>query len=148
MEMNGTTIIRRPIEAVYVYVMDVANDADWRTGLDESGWRSDESISVGAVGYSRAGDQEIEWRIETYVPGKQVDWKLLNGPFSGYGGYRFEEVEGGTRFTLVADIRPVGLYRLLGPLFRRMGKRQNQADVEKLRDILESAETSSRQTMG
>jgi hypothetical protein len=138
MEMNGTTIIRLPVETVYNYVIDVANDASWRTGVDESGWCPGEPPGEGAVGYTRAGDREMEWRVETYVPGERVDWKFLSGPFSGYGGYRFEEVEGGTRFTLVANIRPLGLYRLLGPVFGLVGKRQNQADVEKLRDILES----------
>jgi len=139
MEMNGTTIIRRPVETVFDYVIDVANDANWRTGLDETGFREGESMAVGAIGYVRAGSQEVEWQVETYVPGERVDWKFLGGPFPGYGGYRFEAVEGGTRFTLVADVRPAGVYRLLGPLFRWMGKRRNQADVEKLRDILEAA---------
>ncbi len=42
MEMNGTTIIRRPVEVVFSYVIDLANDANWRTGLDESGLREGE----------------------------------------------------------------------------------------------------------
>ena len=141
MDLSATTMIQRPVETVYDYVMDLANDANWRTGLDESGWREGEILGVGAVGYSRAGDREIEWRVETYVPGERVDWELLNGPFQGHGGYRFEEVEEGTQFTLVADIRPAGVYKLLGPLFSRMGRRQNQADVEKLRAILEDMPT-------
>jgi uncharacterized membrane protein len=138
MEMNGTTIIRRPVETVFNYVIDVTNDANWRTGLDETGFREGQSLAVGAIGYVRAGSQEVEWRVETYVPGERVDWKFLSGPFPGYGGYRFEAVEGGTRFTLVSDVRPAGVYRLLGPLFAWMGKRRNQADVEKLKGILES----------
>jgi len=39
---------------------------------------------------------------------------------------------------LVADVEPAGVYKLLGPLFAWMGHRRNQADVEKLRDILEA----------
>jgi hypothetical protein len=138
MEMNGTTIIRRPVETVFDYVIDLSNDANWRTGLDESGYRQGQSLGVGAVGYSRAGDQEVEWRIETYMPGQRVEWQLLNGPFLGRGGYQLKPVEGGTEFTLLAEIEPAGIYKLLGPLFRWMGQRRNQADVEKLRDILES----------
>ena len=139
MELNGVTIINRPVETVYNYVMDVTNDPNWRTGPEESGWRRGEPFSAGAVGYSRAGDKEIEWRIEAIVPGESVDWELLSGPIRGHGGYRFEAVEGGTRFTLVSDVYPTGLFKLVGPLFSWMGKRQNQGDVERLRDILESA---------
>lgn len=63
---------------------------------------------------------------------------MLNGPILGRGGYRLKAVEGGTEFALLADVKPAGFYRLLGPLFGWMGRRRNQADVEKLKQILES----------
>ena len=74
----------------------------------------------------------------SYIAGESVDWELLDGPYTGSGGYRLVPVDRGTQFTLVADVEPVGVYKLLGPLFGWMGRRRNQADVEKLRDILES----------
>lgn len=138
MEMNGTTVINRPIDVVCDYVMDVSNDANWRTGLEESGWKTGETIAPGAIGYSRAGNAEIEWRVVSYVEGESVDWELLSGPIKGRGGYRLVAVEGGTEFTLVADVRPSGWLRLLGPIFTWIGRRQNQLDVETLRDILEA----------
>ena len=138
MEANRTTIINRPVETVYAYVINLANDANWRTGLDESGLRQDQTLEVGAIGYSRAGDMEIEWRVETIVPNELVEWELLNGPFLGRGGYRLKAVEVGTEFTLLADVKPAGFYKLLGPLFGRMARQRNQADVEQLKDILES----------
>ena len=138
MELNGTTIIKQPVDVVYAYVSDVSNDGTWRAGVDESGWRSTEPMAPGSIGYSRAGGQEIEWKVLTVVPNERIEWELLKGPFKGRGGYLLLPVEGGTQFTLLADIEPTGLYKLLGPLFNRIGRRQNQADVEKLREILES----------
>ena len=138
MEANGTTFIGRPVDTVYAYVIDVSNDANWRTDLDESGYREGEAATVGAIGFSRAGDVEVNWQIEKIVPGELVVWKLLNGPVLGTGGYRLAPVEGGTEFTLLGDVKPTGFYRLLGPLFAWMGRRRNQADVEKLKAILES----------
>ncbi len=133
MEMNGTTIIRRPVDEVFAYVMEVSNDVHWRTGVTESGLRSGSSIGVGTVGYVRAGSQEAEWRVVAYSPGESVDWQFISGPLKGRGGYRLAPAEGGTQFTLVADVKPTGLYRLLGPVFGWIGRRQNQADVERLR---------------
>jgi hypothetical protein len=138
MEMNGTIIIGQPVDTVFAYVNDVSNDVHWRNGVTDSGLRSGESLGVGAIGYTVAGDLEVEWQVVSYLPGTSVDWELLNGPFLGRGGYRLVPVEGGTQFTLVADVEPSGVYKLLGPLFGWMGRRRNQADVEKLRDILES----------
>jgi hypothetical protein len=139
MEMNAITVIARTIDEVSSYVLDVSNDANWRYGVDESGYRSGDSFSPGSIGYTRVGDVEAEWKVLSSIPGQSVDWELLTGPFKGRGGYRFEPVEGGTQFTLVSDVEPTGIYRLLGPLFGWMGQRRNQSDVEKLRTILESA---------
>jgi uncharacterized membrane protein len=138
MEMDGTTIIGRPIDTVFAYVNDVSNDIHWRTGITGSGLRSDQSLGPESIGYSRVGDEEFEWRVISYIAGERVDWELLDGPFKGRGGYRLVPVDSGTQFTLVADVEPSGVYKLLGPLFAWMGRRRNQADVEKLRDILES----------
>lgn len=138
MEMSATTVIRRPVEIVFDYVMDLTNDANWRTGVDESGLQFGSLLGPGAVGYTLAGNQEAQWRVVACVPGRSVDWELISGPFKGRGGYRLVPVEGGTEFTLVADVEPSGWLRLLGPAFAWMGRRQNQADVEKLRNILES----------
>jgi uncharacterized membrane protein len=138
MGMNGMTVIDRPVDVVYDYVMDVSNDANWRTGVEESGWQSDHSLSVGAIGYTLAGNQRAEWRVVSYIAGESVDWEFVSGPLTGHGGYRFVPAEGGTQFTLVADVAPTGWLRLLGPVFTWVGRRQNQRDVEKLRDILES----------
>lgn len=138
MDMNGTTLIARSVETVFAYVNDLSNDIHWRTGVTGSGLRSGDAVGVGAVGYVRAGDAEAEYRIVSFKPGESVDWEFLSGPYKGRGGYRFEPVDGGTRFTLVAEVEPSGFYKLLGPLFNWFGKRQNQADVEKLRNILEA----------
>jgi len=138
MEMNGTTVIDRPIDTVFAYVNNVSNDVHWRTGITASGLRSDQSLGPGSIGYARVGDEEFEWRVTSYIAGESVDWELLDGPFKGRGGYRLVPVDSGTQFTLVADVEPAGVYKLLGPLFAWMGRRRNQADVEKLRDILES----------
>lgn len=140
MEMNGTTVIKQPVDTVFAYVIDLANDANWRSGLTESGLRPGETLGVGAVGYSRAGEQEVGWQVVTYDPPNDVAWDLTSGPLQGRGGYSMQSVPEGTRFTLVADIEPAGVYKLLPkPVFRWFGRRQNQADVEKLKAILESA---------
>ncbi len=139
MEMNGTTTISRPVDVVWDYVIDTANDASWRTGVNESGLQSDGPVGPGTAGYTLAGNQRAEWRVVSYEPGVSVEWEFTGGPLLGRGGYRVAPVEGGTQFTLVADVKPSGWLKFLGPVFTWIGRRQNQNDVEKLRDILETA---------
>jgi uncharacterized membrane protein len=138
MEMSATIMIDRPVDAVFDYVMNLENDVHWRYGLTKSALRDGESLGVGALGYTVAGDREVDWRVVTYKPGDTVEWEFLSGPFRGRGGYRLEPAENGTQFTLISDGKPSGVYKLLGPLFARMGRQRNQDDVQKLRTILES----------
>jgi uncharacterized membrane protein len=138
MEMDATVTIARPADAVFAYVSDISNDVHWRTGVTESGLSTEPPLGLGSCGYARAGDVETTYRVVSFTAGSSVDWELVDGPFQGQGGYRLVPVEGGTQFTLVADLEPSGVYKLMGPLFAWMGRRRNQADVEKLREILES----------
>lgn len=138
MDMRATTLINRPTEDVYRFVSDPANDVHWRTGVTDSGLTSEPPLRLGSNGYATAGNQTSRWSVTAITTGSSVDWELTEGPFAGTGGYRLEGVDGATRFTLLADVEPKGLLRLLGPLFGRMGRKQNQADVEKLKSILES----------
>lgn len=138
MDLSASTVIRRPVDDVYAFVMDLDNDARWRTGVDLSAWRDGQSVGVGAEGFTRAGKAEVGWRVITYEPGSRIEWELLGpGPYRGTGGYLFETVAEGTRFTLVAQLEPAGVYRLLGPVFGRVGRKQNAADVGMLRELIE-----------
>lgn len=141
MRMSATTWIDRSPEEVFRYVLDVAHDPQWRTGVTASGMRSHDPMGVGSVGFARGraggNDLEAEWKVTEYREGSLARWEFLSGPYRGTGGYACESVDGGTRFTLEADVAPVGPLRLLGPLFGVMGRRQNRSDVAKLKAILE-----------
>ncbi len=138
MEMNASTDIARSPEVVYGFVSEPANDVRWRTGVTDAGLITGPPLAVGSEGFASAGTKTSRWKVTGIVPGSQVDWELTEGPIKGTGGYRIDDVGGKTRFTLLADVEPAGLLRLLGPVFRRVGSRQNQADVEKLKAILEA----------
>jgi len=139
MDMSATTIIRKPPEEVFNYICDVTNDVNWRTGIVDSGLRSDPPVGLDSVGYVSTGKVEMVYRVTVFEPVERVDWEYIEGPFKGHGGYRLESIESGTRFTLVADIKPYGVMRLLGPLFGQIVRRQIQNDVETLRQILENS---------
>lgn len=143
MDLSATTIIDRPPEEVFDYVVTVSHDSEWRTGVVEAGFNSDDPLHVGSNGYDRveANGREMtaEWTIYQYEPGVLARWTLDNGPFEGTGGYLCEADGARTKFTLEAHVTPTGWYRLIGPMFGRIGRRQNLADVERLRTILEAA---------
>jgi len=143
MNLSATTIIQRPAAEVFDYVMDVAHDAQWRTGVVEASFTTDEPIGVGTTGFDRVEangrTMVATWTIFEYRPGVLARWTLESGPIQGTGGYICEPTGDGTRFTIEAHVSPTGWYRLLGPIFGIIGRRQNLADVGKLKTILERA---------
>jgi hypothetical protein len=142
MNASASIIIHRPTGEVFDYVMEVSHDAEWRSGVVEAAFTSDGPPGVGTTGFDRieANGREMvaTWTVFAYDPGVFARWELDTGPIQGSGGYVCESVSEGTRFTLEAQVKPTGWYRLLGPIFGRIGRRQNLADVRTLKEILET----------
>lgn len=121
--------------------MDVRNDVEKRTGVVEAGHRSEGVPGGGSTGFDRVeanGRSMVsEWTVLGLVPRSHARWSLDSGPIMGTDGYICELAAGATRVTLEASVRPTGWYRLLGPVFGMIGRRQNRADVVRLKSILE-----------
>ncbi len=142
MNLTETIVINRPTAEVFDYVVEIPHDAQWRTGVVEAAYTSDEPIGVGTTGFDRisANGREMvaTWTVFEYKPGILARWTLDSGPIRGSGGYICEQSGDGTRFTLEAHAKPAGWYRVLWPIFGMIGRRQNHADVQKLKAILEA----------
>jgi hypothetical protein len=141
--LSASTLIERSAADVFDYVMEVPHDAQWRTGVVEAGFTSDEPRGVGTTGFDRveANGREMvaTWTVFEYEPGSHARWTLDSGPIQGSGGYLCNPAPSGTEFTLEAHVKPSGWFRLLGPIFGIIGRRQNHADVQRLKALLEGA---------
>ena len=141
MDVSARTVISRPVADVFEYVMEVPHDAEWRNGVVEAAFTSEGPLGVGTTGFDRieANGREMvaSWTVFEYEPGALARWTIDTGPIKGTGGYICAQDEAGTSFTLEGKVRPTGWFRMLGPIFGMVGRRQNQADVEKLKAILE-----------
>lgn len=142
MDQSATIVIGRPAVEVFDYVMDIPNDARWRTGIVEAAYTADPPLGVGTTGFDRieanGRNMTAVWTTSEFEPGVLARWTFVSGPLQGSGGYICKPVGESTRFTLEANVRPSGALRFLGPLFGVMVRRQNHADVAKLKEILET----------
>ena len=147
MGQSATIIINRPASEVFDYVMDVPNDAEWRTGVVEASFTSAGPVGVGTTGFDRieanGHGMTATWTVFEYEPGILAKWTLDSGPIRGSGGYVCEQYGDATKFTLEAHVKPAGGLRLLGPFFGTIARRQNLADVRKLKVLLEAGGGSS-----
>lgn len=141
MDQSVSIFIDRPVAEVFDYVMDIPNDAEWRTGVVEAAYTSGPPHGAGTTGFDRirvnSRDMLAEWRTVEYEPGVLARWEYISGPLLGFGGYVCEPTGDGTRFIVEGKVKPTGTMRFLGPLFGMIVRRQLQADVRRLKTILE-----------
>lgn len=140
MNVATSIIINKSPEEVFKYVTTIENDHKWRTGVVKSEYDTHKP-QLGTIGTTIVDNNSKEvtakWEI-IELRGTKSRWKFITGPFVGTGGYIAEEFDGATKFTLDGDVRMKGFGIIFTPLVGILGKKQNKADIEKLKDLLES----------
>lgn len=142
MRVEGNIVIERPLEEVFDFVSDERNEPQYNPRMTRADKISLGPIGVGTqfhsvmTGVGGRADMTIEFtaferpcRIAetTQVSGMDIRGELL-----------FEPVPTGTRLTWIWDLEPRGFLKLMGPLVRRIGERQEQAIWTGLKRVLES----------
>lgn len=140
--INESIAIRRPLETVFGFAGDYANDAQWRAGivsleLDKSktmtrGMRAKEILRFLGQEYVTSSE------VTEYELNNVVSFKAVSGPFLVRGS-RLVEPEGNTtKFIFRLDYELNGLLKLLSPLVERRFKQQVKGDLMRLKHLLET----------
>jgi uncharacterized protein YndB with AHSA1/START domain len=138
-----TVVIDRPIEEVFAFATDPDNVSLWQSTSLETEQTSEGPVGVGTT--FRDTSKFLGRRIEsTYEvtendpPHKQC-MRITSGPIPGSGCYALEPTDGGsTRFTQNFEADVGGFFRLAEPLVGRAIRRQMEADMATLKDLLEA----------
>ncbi len=129
-----------PREEVFAFVSDPLNDPEWETDL--------------LSGQTLGGPKEVEpksvqmrkllgprfestARIDGMEPNRRIGVSGSAGPLPFEGSWTFEPVGGGTKVTFAAEIRASGLSRVVAPVFARVLKKDAQANLGNLKNVLE-----------
>jgi uncharacterized membrane protein len=140
-DVTATTRIDAARDQVASYVVDNRNDPAWIGGISESKLLGDPPIGVGSHVRRVASfmGRRIEYvnEVTRLVPGSVLEMHSVKSPFPMRITYAFEDVAGTTQTSVRVQGDPSALYRLAGPLLSRQVKKNVQADLERLKDILE-----------
>lgn len=133
-----TVEIARPIEEVFSFLSDTANADQWMIGLVEV--RHDGPIRLGATGADirTMGGREVEmpWTVTAFDPPHKAVFEYTQ-PFEIRAEFTFEAIDGGTRVRCESDIKPTGRWRLMAPLLAREARKEDRAQFDKAKRILE-----------
>ena len=140
-KVEASVLIDRPVDEVFAYVIDVRNWPQW-TGFPEVKQTSEGPVGVGTTfwGVSEFMGRQAEWTSEVtgYEPNRTVEQKVAWGGMSIEQSMTFEPVEGGTKYTQVGEAEMGGFFKVAEPIAKRTMQKQMEANLAKLKDILEA----------
>ncbi len=143
MLVQGNIVIERSIEDVFDFVADERNEPRYNPQMTRADKVTDGPIGVGTkfhsvmTGVGGAADMTIEF-TEFDRPRRIAETTHMSN-MNIKGVLAFEPVPEGTRMTWLWDLEPRGFYKMLGPLIRRIGERQELRIWSELKMVLETA---------
>ena len=145
-KFEHSVVIQRPLEDVWTYVMEPANDPVWQGPVIEVRRGAGEQMGVGTeieeVTQFLGRRFEMTYVVTEHEPMRRSAVRTSSGPVTMQGSYRFDSVVGGTRFTMEGETDAHGLFKLAEPVFAKMARREWASSCEVLKDLLEAGATN------
>jgi hypothetical protein len=140
-KIERSIVIERPMDAVFRFVHDPANDASWQTTLIESTKVDEDPVGVGTQIQERRrflGIQVAMTReITEYEPPTRSAFRYIAGGAPMSGEYLLESDGAGTKLTATGYVEPRGFFQWAEPLFTAMAGRELEASLGHLKDLIE-----------
>lgn len=125
-QIQSTVVIKRPIQEVWDFVSDCANEPQWHTDCSAARMTSPPPLRAGSTqawAMSYAKGAEATLKVTALDPGRREQLETIAGPMDIKPTltYTFEPVGETTRFTRAMDVRPAGM-ELAWRIDRRPGR--------------------------
>jgi uncharacterized membrane protein len=135
--------IDRPRDEVAAFSADPANATTWYKNIKSVEWETRPPAVVGSRVRFRAEflgrKLDYTYEIRENSPGERLVMSTAQGPFPMETSYTWEDAgDGATKMTLRNRGRPSGLAAIVSPLMARAMRRANEADLRRLKTLLES----------
>ncbi|HYM97134.1 MAG TPA: SRPBCC family protein [Candidatus Sulfotelmatobacter sp.] len=141
MLVQGDIVINKTIEEVFDFVADERNEPKYNPEMTLAEMVTPEPIGLGSKFHAvmtgaRAADMTIEFTefdrprrlgSSTHISNMDINGTLI-----------FEAQGNSTKMKWLWNIEPRGFLKLLGPIVRRMGERQESANWNSLKSVMEA----------
>jgi hypothetical protein len=135
--------IARPRAEVAAFACDPDNATRWYENIESVEWRTAPPLAVGSrlefVARFLGRRLAYTYEVREHVEGERFVMSTSEGPFPMETTYAFADRPEGTRMTLRNQGEPSGFAKVGAPLMERAMRRANQADLRRIKEILEAA---------
>lgn len=131
--------IRTPQDEAFVYLTDPRNAKEWSTELVEVTYDGDLTEGTTGVDTRRMGRKNIvmPWSVTAHERPDRIVFEY-GRPFPATAEFSFRATKNGTRVTCDTELRPRGLWRLLGPIMAMEARKSDEVQFQKAKEILEA----------
>ena len=141
-DVTAESHIARPREEVALFAMEAENDTRWIGGVSSARRLTDGPTAVGTrverVAHFMGRRVEYVMEIAELVPDERIVMRSIKSPFPMRVTYSFHDDDGATVARVRVEGGPEGFYKIAGGLMAPAVRRNIQADVKRLKKILES----------
>lgn len=134
--------VRRPVPEVFAYVSDIRKWPSWQGDIVEAWQTSDGPIAIGTTAkldihfLGRRIEADVE--VTEYEPERLFAVRTRSAPVAFTARLACEPEDAGTRVTYRGVFEPGGFFRLAEPVLERIGRRQAEAEMHTLKELLEA----------
>ncbi len=140
--IQGSTVIARPVEDVFDFVADERNEPKYNPRMTRA-----EKVTPGPVAKgtrwsatieSRGRPLDMKMEVTDYTRPTRLGSTTSMSTAEINGAVTFEPDPAGTRLSWSWELQPRGLFRVMGPLIARIGRRQEAEIWAGLKSYMES----------
>ena len=139
---ESSLVINCPIDKVFAYLADISRGTVWQSELVEAKQTSSGPVGVGTtiseVRRILGRNLETSFTITEFVPDCRLEFKSTSGPIPMRAYFSLEESSGGAKVTMVMEAELTGVFKMTEPLVVSSAKRQMDADIARLKEIMEA----------
>ena len=141
-DVSSEITIDRPVDEVAGYASDPANAPDWYVNITSVELLTPPPVAVGSrmafVARFLGRTLSYTYEVVDLVPGARMVMRTADVPFPMETTYEWSaEGDGATRMTLRNRGEPSGFAAVTAPVMARAMRRANQADLRRLKSLLE-----------
>jgi len=134
--------IKRPVDKVFAFTTDAKSWPKWQSTFPEAEQTSQGPVGVGTTfkGTIRMMGLTMKWTAKAieYEPNRKFGKNIACGPITNEQHNTYDPIEGGTRFTIVYNMKVGGLMKLFSPMITSSTRKALKKALSNLKGVLEA----------
>jgi uncharacterized membrane protein len=138
--ITNSTVVNRPIEAVFDYAAQFERHPEWQDDLVAATIEGPPAVGVKGSETRQMGKrtQTYEWRVSEFDRPNRIGFETISGPVRPAGTIALTSQGDATRVDFQMEVNARGPMKLLTPLISRQIQRSVDAHQAKFKQLLES----------